>query len=190
MKKLLNAVLLLVSIVSYSQLSNEDLKFIDTSQVVWEETALLEKPDSVIHYWSIDVVGSYEKWSSLIDSSTYRAYEIRTDGLPYSADTIESIFPYSYTYKTDSALNIVGNIFLKDSTSKTNVSRCGTPIYNDYLLVYKGGVVVFQIAQCVSCKYAVVYPNNGYFGYILSGKAAGFIALYGRGFNVFNERIR
>ena len=110
--------------------------------------------------------------------------------MPYSANGIESIFPYSFIYKTDSVLNIVGNIFLKDSTSKTRVARCGRPIFNDYLLVYRGGEVIFQVAQCVSCKEAVVYPDNGYFGYILSGKAAGFIALYGRGFNVFNERIR
>ena len=196
MRKLFFIGVLATSIISYSQLFNEDLKFIDTSQVVWEETALLEKPDSIIHYWSIDYPGPKRSSKKKTDTS-YKASGIVKYSMPYKQEEVDSIYPYSFTYITDSSLNIIGKVFKVDTTQYTDDYTVGTKIYtgrliyDDYFLVYNNGEIICQLATCYGCLSSfVLFHELNIYDHNQSDEIDLLIGGYSRGFNIWGEKYR
>jgi hypothetical protein len=168
------------------QLDEIDLEHINSNPVIWSNTAFEEKPDSIIHF--------YDSNSSGMNETNFSFNEevqniFKNDTAP-SIEQLKQFYPFNYSYKTDSAKNIIGNTAPYDSCESVIVNRCPA-VYRDFLVFYKNGKVTQYLAVCTHCTHILSLPNKHHINCLANnGEFLFYISLYGRGYTFLGNKFR
>ncbi len=120
--------------------------------------------DKVEHYYlefdDSDLENIYPEHKVCIDMVVYENYPIHLDTLPWCYDSLE-FFGFTKKMISDDKFEEINQTFIKDKSKNDGIDKECSPIFRDFLFLYKNDKFQGFVSLCFSCDEVRLNSKNG-----------------------------